>query len=494
MAAPLMMGVVEVSENDIKIISMNPTVARFFELDEKTMLGKTVEQLGMPKDTIKDWIKFYRHALETGQSHDVGYWHETGQGKRFLSGKINFIEYDKNGKPLFSFIIQDTTEMKLARQELERQENFLETILDNIPDMIFVKDAKDLRFLKFNKAGEDLIGYNRRELIGKNDYDFFPPEQANDFTGMDKKVFEGRRMVEIAEEPIETRFRGKRILHTKKIPLFTPNGQPQFLVGISEDITEKKEAQEMQKKVYQEQVARQEIEKLLEARDEFISIASHELKSPLSSLILQAQMFKRNVSLGRDDLLSKEKIISMMDLTEKQVLRLDRLVNDMLDVSRIRTGKLKIDRMEFNLYDLIQDVLIRMKEQFLLSDSGEPKFTYTSRTIVGSWDHLRIEQVILNLLTNAIRYGGGGPIEVHLSQEKNFARVSVRDHGIGIAPELHEKIFDRFVRAINPSEVSGLGLGLFISMQIVKAHGGRMWVESKIGKGSTFFVELPLSK
>jgi PAS domain S-box-containing protein len=190
------------------------------------------------------------------------------------------------------------------------QENFFETILDNIPDMIFIKEAKDLKFIRFNKAGEDLIGYSRSDFIGKNDYDFFPTSQADFFISKDRSVFEGGKLVDIPEEPIETRFHGVRTLHTKKIPIYDIHGNPKFLVGISEDITDKKHTEEVKLKMYEEQVARIEAEKSLKARDEFISIASHELKSPISSLKLQAQMFKRRTQKGSPDAYSPEKLIS----------------------------------------------------------------------------------------------------------------------------------------------------------------------------------------
>lgn len=122
-------------------------------------------------------------------------------------------------------------------------EKFLNSIIENIPDMIFVKDAKELRFVRFNKAGEDLLGYKREEMIGKNDYDFFPKNEADAFTADDRKVLEGKVVVDVGEQPIQTKYKGTRILSSKKIPILDDNGNAIYLLGISEDITEKKEAQ-----------------------------------------------------------------------------------------------------------------------------------------------------------------------------------------------------------------------------------------------------------
>jgi len=143
----------------------------------------------------------------------------------------------------FATIFEDITERKLAEETLRESEEFLSGIVENIPLMIFVKDAKDLRFVRFNRAGEELLGYSREELLGKNDYDFFPKDQADFFSEKDRAVLTGEVLLDIPEEPIVTRILGERTLHTRKIPVLDSNGEPRFLLGISEDITEQKEAE-----------------------------------------------------------------------------------------------------------------------------------------------------------------------------------------------------------------------------------------------------------
>jgi PAS domain S-box-containing protein len=488
-SAPMMMGIVEVLEDNIIHVFDNRRSAEFFNLDQTNIYGKFATEVGAPQEVVDDWIKYYKKAQETGKPVNFEYLHN---GKH-LGVVVSFIEMTSQNIPRFSYMAEDITLQKGAQERLQSQESFLETILDNIPDMIFVKDAKDLRFLQFNIAGEKLVGLSREEILGKNDYDLFPKELADYFTENDRIIFKRGEPVEFPQEPIETKLKGKRILHTKKIPLYDLQGEPTYLVGVSEDITEKLQAEENKHKMFQEKVARLEAEKSLAERDEFISIASHELKSPLSSLMLQAQMFKRKLQKDPKSMCLEDKVSTLIEFTEKELRRIDRLVNDMLDVSRIRSGKLTITKAKMELCKLVDDVLQKMEDQFNGAKISKPIVVKDSPEIFGEWDSMRIEQVVVNLLTNAIKYGDGSPITVELSKEKDNALITVSDKGRGIPKDKLDKIFLRFERAGERSDVSGLGLGLFISKQIVENHTGKIWAESDEGQGATFHVLLPLN-
>lgn len=232
----------------------------------------------------------------------------------------------------------------------------------------------------------------------------------------------------------------------------------------------------------------------VKARDEFLSIASHELKTPLTSLSLNAQIMKKLIQKNDSKVFAPEKIKFFIDQTDKQTKRLNRLVEDILDISRIRTGKLKIEKNAMSLKDLLTDLKHRFDEQFQIQTGSELSLEINDE-IHGEWDRMRLEQVMNNLLTNALRYGKNRPVGIKARKTKTKVRIEVRDEGIGIAPENREKIFDRFERAgISANEISGLGLGLFITRQIVLAHGGKIWVEENADQGSTFVVQLPLKE
>ncbi|MGZ3687500.1 MAG: ATP-binding protein [Bdellovibrionota bacterium] len=241
-----------------------------------------------------------------------------------------------------------------------------------------------------------------------------------------------------------------------------------------------------------EKVGREKLEEAVRARDDLMSICGHELKTPLSSLALQTQLALRRLSKGDEAVCSPPSFQKLMQSFHGQIKRLNRLVEDMLDFSRINGGKLLLQPEPLNLHGLVTDVVERFEDQ--LSAAACPITVECETSIVGHWDRFRIEQVLINLLTNAIRYGKGSPIAITVARIPAGVQITVRDEGIGIAKENQNRIFDRFERAISASEVSGLGLGLYIVREVLVAHGGSIRVESEPGLGATFVVELPLDE
>ncbi|KJZ64229.1 hybrid sensor histidine kinase/response regulator [Pseudomonas fluorescens] len=233
-----------------------------------------------------------------------------------------------------------------------------------------------------------------------------------------------------------------------------------------------------------------ELEQAVRMRDDFMSIVAHEVRTPLNGLILETQLRKMHLARDNAAAFTLDKMHAMVDRDERQIKSLIRLIEDMLDVSRIRTGKLSIRPTRFDLSALVRSLLQNFAPQV---DAAESSITLEAgQPVVGSWDEFRIEQVISNLLTNALRYGAKSPITVKVYSESGQARVEVRDLGIGIGEENQKRIFQQFERVTAKHAVAGLGLGLFISEQIVAAHGGSITVESRIGEGALFRVCLPL--
>lgn len=260
-----------------------------------------------------------------------------------------------------------------------------------------------------------------------------------------------------------------------------------FLFGLSCTLIVLKILNDTIKKAELVSINENYLKESLRARDEFISLASHELKTPLTSLKMRAQLSIRKIKEGPID---SKTIKDFANEIVKQVDRLERLVNDILDFSRIRTGNLSLQPEKLNFSHFIEEIISRMSAQF--SEKTFPLLIKPKTDIYVCWDKIRIEQVITNLLTNAIKYGENTPIEVELKDVGKEVLISVKDKGRGIAPEFKDAIFNRFERAgISPNEISGLGLGLYITYQIVSSHQGKIWVESDLGQGSIFYVKLP---
>jgi signal transduction histidine kinase len=220
----------------------------------------------------------------------------------------------------------------------------------------------------------------------------------------------------------------------------------------------------------------------LTLRDEFLSIASHELNTPLTPLKLQLD------ALRRGDF-PPERLRERLDSASRQVSRLTRLVTDLLEISRFSEGKIRLVRETFDLAALVDTVVERMTDDALRA--GSRVEVTAQRPCTGVWDRARIDQVLTNLLSNALKFGAGQPVDVDVSCGETFARLCVRDRGIGIARESQAQIFARFERASSPRHYGGLGFGLWIAQQIVDASGGSITVQSEPQEGATFVVELP---
>ena len=299
----------------------------------------------------------------------------------------------------------------------------------------------------------------------------------------------------------EYRLRGKdgtyRWFLSRGIPIRNKENQVIKWMGTATDIHQNKEALmlrddllgQLDQEIEARKIQQAELERAVKTRDEFMSMASHELKTPLTSLQLQTQMTKKIINKEGPAGFPPEKLAKLVQTFDNQVNRLGRLVEDMLDVSRINLGILPINLEIFDVAQLATEVVERFNTH---SDKpGGHGITISAETVYGNLDQFRIEQIILNLLSNAIKYGGGSPVHVRVFEEDKLAKIIVTDRGPGIALENQKRIFRPFERATSPRQVSGLGLGLHIVDRIVSAHAGTISVHSELGKGSSFIVELP---
>ncbi|WP_426756282.1 ATP-binding protein [Myxococcus sp. Y35] len=235
----------------------------------------------------------------------------------------------------------------------------------------------------------------------------------------------------------------------------------------------------------------QEAREAVRLRDEFLGIASHELKTPLTPLHLKVQLLQRQVDgmAAHHQPVPAERVSETLEVVQRQVRKLTNLVDNLLDVSRITAGRLKLEVEELDLASVAVDVLYRFAPSAAQLQCELE--LHAPVPVMGRWDRLRLEQVVTNLLSNALKYGAGRPVRVAVEAEGLTARLSVRDGGIGISAEDLPRIFERFERAVSDRHYGGLGLGLYITRQIVEAFGGTVRATSEPGQGSVFVLELP---
>ncbi len=372
-----------------------------------------------------------------------------------------------------------------AHQEADSQRQRLETLFMQAPVAICLTRGPGHVVELVNPLGQTLGG--ERIVVGKGVREAVPDLDPTVLQLLDEVYNKGTPFVG-HEVPIRADYTGTDHPEVKYFDLtWQPwrgaDGLIQGTMGLCAEVTE-------------QVLARREVEALasdlqhaLQIRDDFLSVASHELKTPLTSLQLQLQLLWR--SLPQTDAQGNPHPARLrIESTRRPAERLHQLVNTLLDVSRIRAGRLALERETVDFASLLKDVVTRNEAD--AAGAGCRLILKADAPVVGRWDRLRLEQVVTNLLSNALKYGSSQPVELSVFQEGSTARLVVRDHGIGIAPENLARIFQRFERAVSERHYGGFGLGLWIVKQIVDSLGGDIRVESLPGQGATFTVTLPI--
>jgi len=229
-------------------------------------------------------------------------------------------------------------------------------------------------------------------------------------------------------------------------------------------------------------------QRAVQLRDEFLSIASHELKTPLTPLTLKLRVLTRELE-SRSEPEWAQRLLGHVEVCRRQVKRLSELVDGLLDVSHLSAGRLRIEREAVDLSELVREVATRFQAES--ERNGSPLRLEADGPVVGQWDRLRLEQVVSHLLSNALKYGAGHPVSIRIEEAGAQARLVVRDEGIGIEPDVLPRIFHKFERGVSERHYGGLGLGLYVTQQVLQAMGGTISAESTPGHGATFRVELP---
>ncbi len=442
---------------------------RYVNRQAEGILGTTREQL-FGKRALEDFptgeegIAAVREAMEQGRtSHAQAF--NTALG-RWLATDI----YPSPGG--VSVLFRDITGRKRAQEGLQR----LAAIVESSEDSIISKDLDGL-ITSWNAGARRLFGYTSEEILGKPVSVLMPPEQGTEMDQILEKIGRGERVEHF--ETMRLKKNGERVPVSLTVsPIKDAAGRIVGASKIARDITERRKSEAERERLYNE------AQEAARVREEFLATAGHEFRTPLTTLQFQFHTLRRRLTGGQP-----EKAADVLTRAWSQLERLMRLTEELLDVTRITSGRLTLEREETDLAEIAREVAERHRDA--AQRAGCDIRIEAQPGATGLWDRSRLDQVMTNVLSNAVKFGRGRPIEIRIEPDTTWVRFTVRDHGIGISPEDQSKIFERFERAVSRRSYGGMGLGLWISRQIVDAHGGRIEVASETGQGSTFRVELP---
>jgi PAS domain S-box-containing protein len=386
--------------------------------------------------------------------------------------------------------LRNINRAKNVEGELARTEEMLNLLVNQARDYAIIMYDTDGIIRNWNLGAERLYHTHRDEILG-NHFSVLSPEDPGASVWPAPAFKQAIARGSFQEETWRLRRDGTRFLaDVVTTALRDGRGTLHGFSTVTRDITEKHNVAAERERLLEE------TREAVSSRDELLSIASHEIKTPLSALGLQLQMLHRMASkrAAAEPGSVPAPFFKTIENSERQARRLAHLLDDLLDVTRIRLGKLNLDLQRTDLSELAREAA----EHFTADVGGASAVISTDLEpgVIGEWDPGRLDEIINNLISNAIKYGNGKPIAIRTETDSaaQVARLMVQDQGIGIAEDMLEKIFNRFERAETGTKIQGAGIGLYVVKNLVQAHGGKVSVKSELGKGSTFIAEFPLHR
>ncbi|MDP2034113.1 MAG: response regulator [Polaromonas sp.] len=383
-------------------------------------------------------------------------------------------------------LTESREQLRERTAEVLKSNRFLDSMIEHIPTAVYIKDAAELRYVRVNRALEKLTGMPREALLGKTVHDLFEKDDADMSVQEDRRVLASGTTEEIEEHRFSSNGDGLRMLHTYKVPVFGDAAEPTHVLGISEDITQKKELEKVIDRLHAALNLRAEdLEATNKSLESFTSAASHDLRSPLSVIAGYAGLLEKNYADRLD-----EKGLHYLAIIRARVKSMAGLIEDLLSFSRLTLQEVTKTGVDMNA--LVAQVAAEMPG--FGHDAPQPAIELGPLPDAPA-DPGLLRQVWINLISNAVKYSSrvATPlIEVGGRVEGAEAVYSVRDNGAGFDMAYYDKLFEVFARLHSDEEFEGTGVGLATVRRVIMRHGGRVWAEGKVGGGAVFYFALPL--
>ena len=470
-----------------RIVSWN-TGARAikgYEADE--IIGQHISRFYTPEDvTARRPERLLRVATEEGRVEDEG-WRVRKDGTRFWADVVITAVRDAAGATIgYSKVIRDLTERRAAEQRVRLSEERLRLMISSVQDYAIVMLDEHGVVATWNAGAQRINGYATDEIVGRHFSVFYPAIDVARGTP-ERQLWQARSHGRVEDEGERVRKDGSTFFANVVVSAIRDDsGQLVGFTAVTRDLSER---QKMEGALVRIAVERERAEAEIKERDIFLSVAAHEFRTPITAFQLKLQGISKLVEaqLGATDV--GETVGQRLKEALRQAERLNELVERLLDVSRIANRSLDMTPEVVDLAALVA-IVVEDQQENARQAATEVRL-HTSGDCVGRWDRRRMEQVVVNLVSNALKYGKGTPVEVRVEGDRDEVRVTVTDHGIGIPIDDQERIFHPFERAVRMHSFPGLGLGLYVARRIVEAHVGTLTVASEPASGTTFTMVVP---